>query len=91
MPKIQPKYSDTQATYQIKVLGRLDASRSAWFDDMAIQVTHKNGQAITTLTGPICDQAALHGILSRIRDLGLQLILVQLMPNEEPVPKENFS
>ena len=79
MPNNQQKYSDTQASYQIKVRGRLDHNWSAWFEDMSIQVEKTNGQTITTLQGDISDQAALHGILTRIRDLGLQLILVQLV------------
>jgi len=66
------------AIYQIKVRGRLDETWSAWFDGMAITVGKSSDhKTITTLTGPVTDQAALHGILSRIRDLGLPLLSVQ--------------
>ena len=63
--------------YQIKVQGRLDNSWSAWFDDMTITVEKlDDGLSITTLKGRVMDQAALHGVLARIRDLGLPLLLV---------------
>ena len=66
------------ATYQIKVQGRLDEGWSAWFDDMAITVESSDDRAtVTTLTGTVIDQVALHGLLSRVRDLGLPLLLVQ--------------
>ena len=69
---------DQSATYQIKVQGRLDQNWSAWFDDMALTVESNGGRAaITTLTGSVTDQVALHSLLSRIRDLGLPLLLVQ--------------
>ena len=69
---------DQSARYRIKIQGRLDESWSAWFDDMMI--TFESGDthtAITTLTGTVTDQVALYGLLSRIRDLGLPLLLVQ--------------
>jgi len=58
--------------YQITVQGKLDESWSDWFDGMKITVGHD----ATTLTGPVADQAALHGILNKIRDLNLALISV---------------
>lgn len=64
-------------TYQIKVRGRLDESWSAWFDDMVITVEKDDRAVITTLTGVVADQAALHGLLLRVRDLGLPLLLVK--------------
>jgi hypothetical protein len=71
---------DQPATYTIKVQGRLDASWSAWFDDLTVTVASGDGgPAITTLTGPVIDQVALHGLLARIRDLGLPLLLVQCL------------
>ena len=79
------KYTNSLATYQIKVLGRLDHEWSSWFEDMSIKVEKDDGQTITTLRGDISDQAALHGILTRIRDLGLQLILVQLVDDSAQI------
>ena len=57
--------------YQIKLKGHLDSHWSAWFDNMTI-TNEANGEAV--LYGPLPDQAALHGVLSKIRDLGLPLI-----------------
>jgi hypothetical protein len=69
---------DQSATYQIKIQGRLDESWSAWFDNMMITFESSDTHtAITTLTGTVTDQVALYGLLSRIRDLGLPLLLVQ--------------
>ena len=59
--------------YQIRVKGHLDNHWSAWFDGMTI-TNQPNGEAV--LVGPLVDQAALHGLLSRIRDLGLPLLAV---------------
>lgn len=58
--------------YQIRVRGHIDLSWSAWFDGLTIA---HDRDGCTTLTGHI-DQAALHGALARIRDLGLTLVSV---------------
>ena len=63
--------------YQITVQGHLDARWSAWFDGLTI-TNEPDGKAV--LAGPIADQAALHGVLAKIRDLGLPLIAVQPVP-----------
>jgi hypothetical protein len=66
------------ATYRIVVQGRLDESWSAWFDDVALTAEHsEDGTTVTTLTGTVSDQPALHGLLVRVRDLGLALLLVE--------------
>lgn len=59
--------------YEIRIRGRLDKDWVEWFDNMTLTHTSE-GQTI--LTGPIPDQAALHGTLNRIRDLNLGLISV---------------
>ena len=59
--------------YTIHVKGKLDTAWAEWFDDMTI--TYANGE--TTISGPVADQAALHGLLAKIRDLGLSLIDVR--------------
>jgi hypothetical protein len=64
-----------QVAYQIQTRGRLDGNWSDWFNGMTIEVDNQNGPPVTTLTG-VVDQPALHGILSRIRDLNLPLISV---------------
>ncbi len=69
---------DEPATYQIKVQGRLNDTWSAWFDGLAVSVeSDGDSPAVTTLAGNVADQGALYGLLSRIRDLGLPLLLVQ--------------
>ena len=60
--------------YQIKVAGQLNPAWSAWFDDLALTYTPDGA---TLLTGALIDQAALHGVLVKIRDLGLPLLAVQ--------------
>ncbi len=59
--------------YQIRVQGHLRPEWSEWFDDMTI--AHETNGA-TALSGPVADQAALHGLLIKVRDLGLELIAV---------------
>ncbi len=59
--------------YEIRVRGILDRRWSAWFEDL--QVT-SDGQE-TVICGPVADQAALHGLLTKVRDLGLFLISVR--------------
>jgi hypothetical protein len=64
---------DQSAAYQIRLKGNLDSSWSEWFDGFAI--TQQNGE--TLLKGQVIDQAALHGILAKINDLGLSIISVE--------------
>jgi len=66
------KNYDTPAIYQIRVKGILDPSWSDWFDGFTIASTEDE----TELTGLVADQAALHGILTKINDLSLPLISV---------------
>jgi hypothetical protein len=66
------------AKYQIKIQGRLSQGWSDWFDGMILTVERNGkGSSITNLTGTVADQPALHGLLARIRDLGLPLLLVK--------------
>ena len=60
--------------YEIRVRGVLDGGWSAWFDDLQM-TSDERGQ--TTIAGPVPDQAALHGLLAKIRDLGLDLLAVR--------------
>jgi hypothetical protein len=59
------------AVYQIKVQGQLSADWCAWFDGMTIT---QDATGATLITGPVADQAALHGLLRKVRDLGLTLL-----------------
>ncbi len=65
---------DRQGIYEIRVKGVLDRKWSDWFDGFTIipQVDDE-----TLLVGPVPDQSALHGLLAKIRDLGLPLLSVQ--------------
>ena len=68
------------AKYQIKIQGRLNEIWSDWMDDLETNVLRQDeGNTITILTGIVKDQAGLHGLLNRIRDLSVPLISVQLM------------
>jgi hypothetical protein len=59
--------------YRIRVKGHLGPQWSEWFDRMTVTL---EADGTTTLSGPIVDQAALHGLLVRVRDLGLELISI---------------
>ena len=69
--------SDQSAQYQIRVKGLLDPKWASWFDGFSIE----NKSTETILTGRVTDQAALHGILARIRDLGLPILGVNRFEN----------
>jgi hypothetical protein len=62
------------ATYTIRLLGHLGPMWSDWFDGMSIS-NLPNGE--TELVGELADEAALHGVLVKIRDLGLPLVRLQ--------------
>ncbi len=66
-------YASNQQEYQIRIIGHLPTSWSDWFDDMSV-VQQPDG--VTIITGIFVDQAALFGLLWRIRDLGLPLLSV---------------
>ena len=68
--------------YRIKLKGHLDPKWSDWFEQMAISTEGDQ----TILTGAVADQAALHGLLIRIRDLNLTLLSVECL---EQVQQEN--
>jgi hypothetical protein len=59
--------------YEIRIKGHLDDKWAGWFDGLAI-IRRENGE--TLLRGPVDDQAALHGLLRKVRDLGLPLLAV---------------
>jgi hypothetical protein len=66
--------------YQIRLTGHLDARWAVWFDGLTVR--HES-DGTTVISGPIVDQAALHGLLQRVRDLGLPLVSVT---RDEPDP-----
>lgn len=62
--------------YQIRIKGHLRADWTDWFDGLTITL-QDNGE--TLLSGPVVDQAALHGLLRKVRDLGMVLLSVMCM------------
>ncbi|MHC1770172.1 MAG: hypothetical protein AB9907_00290 [Flexilinea sp.] len=72
--KINPKTDPNQSVvYQIRIKGQLDSQWADWFEGLTITL-EDNGD--TLLTGPVVDQAALHGLLKKVRDLGMPLVSV---------------
>src|SRR5438034_6948242 len=70
--------------YQIRIQGQLGREWTDWFGGLTILLTD-NGE--TLLTGPVVDQAALHGLLRKVRDLGVPLLSVsRVTPGQAEVP-----
>lgn len=79
----QPPYFSERGLYQIRVKGLLNDAWARRFDGLTLTTEeHGVGPPTTLLAGLIADQAALHGILERIRDLNLQLLMVQRVEPE---------
>ena len=74
-----PTSHETQPVYRICVQGRLSQTGAAWFEGFTLTVDETTSPLQTRLEGPVIDQAELHGLISRVRDLGLTLITVQRM------------
>jgi hypothetical protein len=76
---------DEPGLYEIRIKGHLDDRWADWFGGMTITL-EEDGD--TLLSGPVADQAALHGLLKRVRDLGLPLLSVNSVePDAEEVRK----
>jgi hypothetical protein len=70
--------------YEIRVEGHLGARWAAWFDGLTLT---QGSDGTTIIHGPVADQAALHGLLQKIRDLGVPLISVNhVAPGHPPAP-----
>jgi hypothetical protein len=85
------KESSMPTTYEIRIKGHLDAGWMEWLEGMAI-IPLESGE--TLLSGPVADQAALYGLLNRIRDMNLTLVSVEKKCDNEAedqgLPKEGF-
>ena len=76
---------DAALVYQIRITGQLGREWTDWFEGLAITL-EDNGD--TLLTGPVVDQAALYGLLRKLRDVGLPLISVtRASPTQADVPQ----
>ena len=64
--------------YEIRVVGHLDAHWSAWFDGLSL---NRKADGTTSIQGAFADQPALHGVLQKVRDLGLELVSVTRLTN----------
>lgn len=76
------KSTSKPPVYEIRFAGHLGAARARMFEGLDM-VQQPDGD--TVLTGPLVDQAALHGVLTRIRDLGLPLVLVRRLAEDQTV------
>ncbi len=77
-------HHDNPGRYEIRLQGHLDSRWTAWFDGLTL--TH-GSNGTTIIHGPVADQAALHGLLQKVRDLGLPLISVtQVEPGQSNAP-----
>ena len=73
-----------RVVYQIKIKGRLGRQWTDWFEGLTIT---QDEDGDTLLTGPVVDQAALHGLLKKVRDLGLPLLSVnRVEPGQADAP-----
>ena len=86
-PKQQPGSSEA-GIYQIRVKGHLGPNWDDWFNQMTI-TTEVNGD--TLLTGPVVDQAELHGLLRKVRDLGIPLLsFMKIEPGQDEAGDEGL-
>ncbi len=79
------EYPDGTGRYEIRLKGHLDDRWAVWFGDVVITL-EDNGD--TLLTGPVADQAALHGLLKKVRDLGIPLLSVNFVSPGQARPQE---
>lgn len=82
-----PNFSEQSITpnmrYEFRVNGRLPPTTATWFEDMSLTVDETTTPPQTLIQGIIRDQAALYGLISRIRDLGLHLLSANLIEQEQ--------
>ncbi len=71
--------------YEVRFTGHLHERWAAWFDGLTVR---QCSDGTTVISGPMADQAALHGLLQRVRDLGLPLLSVERVGTDAPDPTE---
>ena len=86
--KLDPRTDPGQPTvYQIRIKGHLGNQWTDWFDGLTITL-EEDGE--TLLTGPVVDDAALHGLLKKVRDLGTPLLSVNRIEPDSSVKRINI-
>jgi len=73
------KQNEKATNYQIRIEGELGPQWSDWFEGLSIS---QEEDGTTLLTGPVSDQSALHGLLKKVRDLGIPLVSVNRMETD---------
>jgi hypothetical protein len=83
-----PEYHDNSGLYEIRLKGHLDDRWAEWFEGLTITLEEIGD---TVLIGPVVDQAALHGLLKKVRDLGMPLVSVNfVIPRQDPTEEVNL-
>jgi len=73
-------FASNALQYEIQVSGRIDPERASWLGDLDLKIqSNPDGKIISVLSGQLVDQAALYGVINRIRDMGLKLISIHSM------------
>jgi len=70
--------------YELRVEGHLDERWASWFGELVIT---RQDDGTSTLAGPIADQAQLHGVLARLRDLGITLLSLRTLDDADTHPR----
>jgi hypothetical protein len=75
------RHHDNPGRYEIRLKGHLDSRWTAWFDGLTLT---QDNDGTTVINGLVADQAALHGLLQKVRDLGLPLVSVTEVESDQP-------
>jgi hypothetical protein len=78
---VQPFPPET--VYELRISGELENHAWTWFEDMTVDIDASSSPVQTIIRGPIRDEAALYGLIARVRDLGLTLLSVNRVEEEE--------
>ena len=83
-----PDGHDHVPQYEVRVKGRLDTRWSAWFDGLSVTAEE---DGTTVIRGAVLDQAALHGLLQKLRDVGIPLLSLTELPNDANPTEGNLT